>query len=237
MSTQTIDAGGRRSGVDWRRAEFVLTLLAFVGFLTLPIRITTIYGGLPAHPLFVHVPVVLIPTTVVAAIVFMVKPEWLTRYGIALALVSIVAMSSIFITMQAGAALRAALHLEGQAAKLISEHSQAAHILAIVYVLFTAVLIVTFAARRISGGMPTGLGIVDGLLSSKAAFGALRVLLVVLAIVTGYMVFRTGDLGAKAVWEGRIEAAQHRGFGGPGGFAGPGGAPGKFSPPAGAGEP
>jgi uncharacterized membrane protein len=237
VSTQTIDAGGRRSGVDWRRAEFVLTLLAFVGFLTLPIRITTIYGGLPAHPLFVHVPVVLIPTTVVAAIVFMVKPEWLTRYGIALALVSIVAMSSIFITMQAGAALRAALHLEGQAAKLISEHSQAAHILAIVYILFTAVLIVTFAARRISGGMPTGLGIVDELLSSKAAFGALRVLLVVLAIVTGYMVFRTGDLGAKAVWEGRIEAAQHRGFGGPGGFAGPGGAHGKFSPPAGAGEP
>ena len=68
-------------------------LLAFLGFLTLPIRITTIYSGLPAHPLFVHVPVVLIPTTIVAAIVFVVKPQWLTRYGIALALASIVAMS------------------------------------------------------------------------------------------------------------------------------------------------
>jgi uncharacterized membrane protein len=204
---------GRPGGVDWRRAEFVLTLLAFLGFLTLPIRITTIYGGLPAHPLFVHVPVVLIPTTVVAAIVFMVKPEWLTRYGIALALVSIVAMSSIFITMQAGAALRGELDLQGQAAKLISEHSQAAHILAIVYVLFTAVLIVTFASRRISGGMPTGLGIIDELLGSKAIFGALRVVLVVLAIVTGYFVFRTGDLGAKAVWQGRIQATH---AGGPG---------------------
>jgi hypothetical protein len=206
----------RPGGVDWRRAEFVLTLLALLGFLTLPIRITTIYGGLPAHPLFVHVPVVLIPTTVVAAIVFMVKPEWLTRYGIALALVSIVAMSSIFITMQAGAALRGELDLQGQAAKLISEHSQAAHILAIVYVLFTAVLIVTFASRRISGGMPTGLGIVDELLGSKAIFGTLRVVLVVLAIVTGYFVFRTGDLGAKAVWQGRIQAAHAGGPGGPG---------------------
>lgn len=232
MSTETIDAGGSRSGVDWRRAEFVLTLLAFVGFVTLPIRITTVYGGLPAHPLFVHVPVVLIPTTVVAALVFMVKPELLTRYGIALALVSILAMSSIFITMQAGAALRGALHLQGEPAKLISEHSQAAHILAIVYVLFTAVLIVTFASRRISGGMPTGLGIVDEMLGSKAVFGALRVVLVVLAIVTGYMVFRTGDLGAKAVWQGRLQASQN---GGPHGFAGPGGAPGKFSPPAGGG--
>ena len=105
MSIET--AGSNRGDfVDWRRAEFVLTLLGFLGFLALPIRITTIYSGLPAHPLFVHVPVILIPTTVVVAVVFMFKPAWLARYGIALALVSIVAMSSIFLTMQAGAALR-----------------------------------------------------------------------------------------------------------------------------------
>ncbi len=209
----------KAGGVDWRRAEFVLTLLGFAGFLTLPIRITTIYSGLPAHPLFVHVPVVLIPTTVVAAVVFMFKREWLSRYGIALAVVSIVAMSSTFLTMQAGAALRGALHLQGQAAKLISEHSHAAHILAIVYVVFTATLIVTFAAQRISGGMPTGLGVVDDLLSPRWIFSGLRVALVLLSIVAGYMVFRTGDLGAKAVWEGRLQSA-HRGFpGGPGGPA------------------
>ena len=231
MSTESIVEPARppRTGVDWRRAEFVLTLLACLGFLTLPIRITTIYSGLPAHPLFVHVPVVLIPTTVVAAVVFMFKREWFSRYGIALALVSIVAMSSIFLTMQAGAALRAALHLQGQAATLISEHAHAAHILAYVYVVFTATLIVTFAAQRISGGMPTGLGIVDGLLSSKAVFAALRVVLVLLSIGAGYMVFRTGDLGAKAVWEGRIQSAQH-------GFPGGPGAP-LFGPSSGSGAP
>lgn len=125
--------------MDWWRAEFVLTLLAFLGFITLPIRITTVYSGLPAHPLFVYVPVILIPSTIVAAIVFVIKPQWLTRYGIALAVVSIVAMSSVFLAMQAGAAL--------------------------------------------------------------------RVVLVLLSIVAGYMCFRTGDLGAKAVWEGRIQAA------------------------------
>jgi hypothetical protein len=225
MNTEN-SAGRGRSRVDWRRAEFVLTLLGFLGFVTVGIRITTIYGGLPAHPLFVHVPVVLIPTTVVAAVVFMVKPQWFARYGIALAVVSIVAMSSIFLTMEAGAALRAALHLQGQAAKLISEHSHAAHILAIVYVLFTATLIVTFAAMRISGGMPTGLAIVDRPLSPKSVFTALRVVLVLLSVGAGYMVFRTGDLGAKAVWQGRLQAA-HRGFpGGPGG-------PELFGPPGG----
>jgi hypothetical protein len=227
MSSESIAAGGRPR-VDWRRAEFVLTLLAFLGFLTLPIRITTIYSGLPAHPLFVHVPVVLIPTTIVTAIVFVFKREWLSRYGIALALVSIVAMSSIFLTMQAGAALRGALHLQGRAATLISEHSHAAHILAIVYVAFTATLIVTFAAQRISGGMPTGLAIVDELLSPKAIVAALRVALVLLAIGAGYMCFRTGDLGAKAVWQGRLEGARGGGFGGPLGEA-----PGLFGPPSG----
>jgi hypothetical protein len=205
-----------RSGVDWRRAEFVLTLLAFLGFLALPIRIANVYGGLPAHPLFVHVPVVLIPTTIVAAIVFVFRREWLLRYGIALAVVSIVAMSSIFVTMQAGAALRGELHLQGRAATLISEHSQAAHILAIVYVVFTATLILTFAAQRISGGNPTGLGIVDRLLSASSMVVGLRVVLVLLSLGAGYMVFRTGDLGAKAVWEGRVQAAQAGGPGGPG---------------------
>lgn len=206
MSTDSISTV--RQGIDWRRAEFVLTLLAFLGFVTLGVRITTVYSGLPAHPLFVHVPVILIPTAVIAALVFMVRTDWFGRYGIALALVAIVAMSSVFLAMQAGGALRGELHLRGEAATLISEHSQAAHILAIVFTAFTAVLILTFAAYRISGGMLTGLGIVDRPLGSKAAFNSLRVLLVVLAVGAGFMTFRTGDLGAKAVWAGRIQAAQ-----------------------------
>jgi hypothetical protein len=207
MSADTVTSRAR-PGVDWRRAEFVLALLGVLGLFALPIRITTIYSGLPAHPLFVHVPVILIPTTIVAAIVFMIKPQWLARYGIALAVVSIVAMSSVFISMQAGAALRGKLNLQGPAAQLISQHSQAAHILAVVYVLFTAVLIVTFAAQRISGGMPTGLSLVDRPLGGRSLFTMLRILLVVLSIAAGVMCFRVGDLGAKAVWQGRVQAAQ-----------------------------
>lgn len=195
--------------MDWGRAEFLLVLFGFLGFLTLPIRITTIYSGLPAHPLFLHVPVMLVPITVVAAIVLMVRPDWFERYGIALAIVSVITMSSIFITMQAGGALQSALDLHGEAAHLIDEHSQSANILAIVYILFTATVIVTFAARRISQGRPTGLAIVDRLLSPPAVFTALRILVVVLAIGSVGMVARTGDLGAKAVWQGRLEKSGH----------------------------
>ncbi len=195
---------GRR-GVEWRRAEFVLVLLGFLGFLTLPIRITTVYSGLPAHPLFIHVPVVLIPVSVLGAIACVARPAWLARYGVLLSVTAIVAMSSTFLAMQAGAALRGALNLQGTAASLIQRHSHAAHILAVVFVLFTAVLILTFAAQRISGGMPTGLGIADRLLTPRISLVALRVVLIVLALVSAYMVFKVGDLGAKAVWAGRLQ--------------------------------
>jgi hypothetical protein len=58
-------------------------------------------------------------------------------------------------------------------------------------------------------------GIVRGLLEGGAlprrlrVFNGLRVPLVVLAIAAGYMTFRTGGLGAKEVWQGRIQAAHH----------------------------
>lgn len=220
MSADSSTERWGRTGVEWRRAEFILTALGFLGFITLAIRIKTIYSGLPAHPLFIHVPVVLIPLSVLGALACIARPRWFDRYGILLCLCAITAMSSIFLAMRAGAALEGALHLSGPTAQLIQEHSHAAHILAIVFVAFTAVLILSFSAHRISGGRPTGLGIADTLLGSRAAYLGLRILLVMLALVSAYYVYRVGDLGAKAVWEGRLQAPS-------GGF--PGGAP--ASPP------
>ena len=215
MSTEAVSA--RPARVDWRRAEFVLTGLAFLGFVTIGIRFKTIYGGLPAHPLFIHVPVVMIPLSVLGAIACLIKPSWFDRYGILICLAAIVGMSSMFLAMQAGAALEGALNLQGEVANLIHRHSQAAHILAVVFTLFTAVLILNFAAHRISGGSPTGLEIVDRLLSPAASVLFLRIALGVLALASAYMVFRVGDLGAKAVWAGRLQqGGVHGGFpGGP----------------------
>jgi hypothetical protein len=216
MSLESSAVASAPDRIDWRRAEFVLTALAFVGFVTLGIRIKTIYSGLPAHPLFIHVPVVLIPVSTLGALACVVRPRWFDRYGVLLCLCGIVAMSSIFLAMQAGAALEGALHLVGHTAQLIHEHSHDAHILAIAFVVFTAVLILTFSAHRISGGMPTGLGIADVLLGSRVSYVALRVALVLLALVCAYYVYKVGDLGAKAVWESRLQAAAQ----GPGSLAG-----------------
>lgn len=204
------NAGLKRmlEGVDWRRAEFVLTGIGFLAFVTLGLRLTTIYSGLPAHPLFIHVPVVLIPACLIATPVFLRRPELFGRFGIPFCVVSIVAMSSMFPAIQTGSALKDALHLQGEAASLIAQHETAAHILAIAFTAFTAVLILTFAAERISGRWgPTGLEIADRLLTSRNNMLLLKVALVVLGLVSAYMVWRVGDLGAKAVWAGRLQSA------------------------------
>ena len=211
MASDSVEVTRDKQGVDWRRAEFVLTVLGVLGFVTLPIRLTTVYGGLPAHPLIIHVPVIFIPVTVVTALVFMVRADWFARFGIALAVVSIGTMSSIFLAMNAGGALQNLLQLHGEAAHLINEHSQSANYLAIIYVAFTAVLIITFSAQRISGGMKTGLTALDRALGPRAVFTGLRVLMVLLALGGAVMVFRVGDLGAKAVWYARLHGG---GFGG-----------------------
>lgn len=193
--------------VNWRRAEFVLTLCGFLGFITLVVQIKTLWGNLPAHPLLIHVPVILIPVTVLAVFVCLAKPAILERHGILICAVAIIAMSSTFLAMQAGAALRGALQLQGRPAQLIAEHAAAADVLAIAFTLLTASLILTFASQRISEGMPTGLALVDDLLGSKTVYTLLRVVLLVLALVSAFYVFRVGDLGAQAVWAGRLQGA------------------------------
>ena len=82
-------------------------------------------------------------------------------------------------------------------------------------ILFTGAVIVTLFAHRVAAGMVSGLGWIDGLASHRAVLVLLRVALAALAILCAYFVFHTGDLGAKAVWRGRLSG------GGPGG----GGAP------------
>jgi uncharacterized membrane protein len=205
---QTVEVGSQQTpGADWKRAEFVLTLFGFLGFATLLVRVNTFWAGLPAHPLFVHVPVVFIPVTVVTALIGVARPAFLRKHGVLICAIAIFAMSSTFLAMQAGGALRGDLNLQGEAGRLIAEHSSAATVLAIAFVALTACLILMFASERISTGMPTGLKLADDILGAPAVRLLLRGAVLVLALIAMYYVYRVGDLGAKAVWAGRLHTA------------------------------
>ncbi len=201
------------------RAELVLAGLGLLTFALIPIQINTIYSGLPAHPLFLHIPVILIPVAVIAALVLAARPAWFAHHGVWVALVAVVALASTNLTMGAGKALRNDLHLNGgfgPTASLIARHAHAASILRILVIVFTAVLIVSVAVFRTADRRITGLAVFDAPLEairSRAPLSAgLRILVVVLALGCAYFVFRTGDLGAKAVWQGRLGAGTRPGL-------------------------
>jgi len=185
----------------------------------IPIQINTIYSGLPAHPLFLHVPVILIPVAAIGALVLVAWPRLFARHGLWIGLVAVVALGATNLTIGAGHALRNDLNLQGPG--IVAQHASAADRLRAVLILFTALLLVAVAVFRTAGPRVTGVGPVDGALTairSGAALGAaLRVIVAVLAVVSLYYVFHTGDLGAKAVWQHRL------GGGGGGGFPGGGG--------------
>ncbi len=190
----------------------VLAGLAVLTFFLIPIHINTIYGGLPAHPLFLHVPVILIPVAAIGALVLVARPSLFHRHGFWLGLVTVVALGALNLTMGAGDQLRADLGLERGGgfgpASLIARHAHAASILRALTILFTAVFLVAIAVYRTRDGSSTGIGFVDAILGGlrrfPGAMPAVRALIAVLAIGCLYFVYHTGDLGAKAVWQGRL---------------------------------
>lgn len=204
---------GQFDGGSLRRAEYLLAGLAILSFALVPVHLTTIYSGLPAHPLFLHVPVILIPVATIWALVLVARPRWFLSSGVLLGIVTVIALAATFLTVGAGEALRNALHLNGGfgPAALIARHAHAAMILRDLLILFTGAVIVALFAHRVAAGMVSGLAWLDGLARHPAVLVLLRAALAVLAVLCAYFVFHTGDLGAKAVWQGRLSG------GGPGG--------------------
>jgi len=196
----------------WLSPQVLLGIAGLLTFALVPVHFNTVYGGLPAHPLFVHVPVILIPTVGVGALIVSARARWFERHSVWLCAVSVVALGALNLTMGAGDALRQDLGLDGgfggPVASMIARHAHAAGILRIFMIAFTAVLIVSVALDRHDRGSATGIGWIDAIvgrvLKLLGGVTIARVALGLLALGCLYFVFLTGDLGARAVWQGRV---------------------------------
>jgi hypothetical protein len=168
----------------------------------------------------VHVPVILIPAAGLGAVIIAARPRWFARHSVWLCAIAVVALGALNLTMNAGDALRGDLGLDdgyGPVASLIARHAHAAGILRVFMIAFTAVLIVAVALDRHDRGLPTGIGWIDAIVAAAVRLlrGATlaRVAVGLLALGCLYFVFLTGDLGARAVWQGRVHGS--RSYGGP----------------------
>jgi uncharacterized membrane protein len=153
------------------------------------------FKDLPLHPLVVHAAVVLIPLLVVGAVVYAVAPGLRPRIGWAVTGLAVVAPLAALFAKLSGDAFRQRLidknSLGGQVLQRVNDHRSLGNItLWFTIALAVTTLLLLFITSRRAPAIPRWGIVVVG------------VVVVGLAVGSGYYVFWTGDYGARAVWEG-----------------------------------
>jgi hypothetical protein len=150
-------------------------------------------NGLPVHALVLHAAVIFVPLLAAGAIVYALVKRWRSKIGWAVGGLAVVAPVTALVSMLSGNALFDRLIAEkrvsGAGAEIISDHQGFGQLtFAFSLGLGIVTLILVLMTLRKAGSLP------------RVADLGLSVVMVALAAVTGYYVFRTGDSGATAVW-------------------------------------
>ncbi|CAB4363204.1 MAG: hypothetical protein F2681_09810 [Actinobacteria bacterium] len=160
-------------------------------------------GGLPAHPLLVHIPVVLIPLAALGALAIAVRPRWMRSFGWLLAGVAGVGLLGAIFAAQSGEAYKETLEATGQTiTSTLEDHAEmgdAAQGFAAVFFALLAVWVL-FAWWRRRSGEEKVTAVVK---QPKVIAIILSVLVVVSGIAATASVTVTGHSGAKSVWESK----------------------------------
>ncbi|MCN9244323.1 hypothetical protein NGF19_26655 [Streptomyces sp. RY43-2] len=168
----------------------------------------SLVNGLPAHVLFVHAVVVLVPLSALALVVGAVWPKAARRLGLILPVLAFASLVAVPLTTQAGEWLEQ--HVDSDA--LVRRHAELGDGLlpwvAGLFVLAAAVWWTTGRASAPQAGPSAAAGARGGMVVRVAAV----VLSVVVAAGAVVDVYRIGDSGAKAAWHDGFSqrATEHR---------------------------
>jgi hypothetical protein len=150
-------------------------------------------NGMPVHALVVHATVVFVPLLVMVAVVYAVVPRWRPKVGWAAVLLAIAGPVTAWVAMMSGGELRDRLVASGMSGPPLAKIDDHMGFGALTFYFSLGLGVVTLimvflTLRRSERPLP------------RAADLGLAVIMVALAAVSGYYVFRTGDSGAQAVW-------------------------------------
>lgn len=138
-------------------------------------------AGLPAHPLFVHLPIVLIPLLAIWAVLLVIKPEWRERSARPLAIAVVIAAVATIIAAGAGEQLQKRVGEDD----LVEKHAELGEQTRLLAILFAAAAVgVAIAIRRQMLRFITPLVLLTALLG----------------VASTVWVARAGHAGAKSVW-------------------------------------
>jgi len=153
--------------------------------------------GLPAHPLLVHIPVVLLPLAALGAVAIAVRPAWRRRYGWLVLAVTVVGSVGAVLAANAGDSL------EEQVGRSPSVHDHAvageiARNVSLVFVVLVAAFVIAawFLERR----RTSTVGALGQRNAPRWLVPTLAVLMVFGAAGSLYTILSAGHSGAKATW-------------------------------------
>lgn len=170
-------------------------------------------NGLPAHVLLVHAVVVLLPLAAVLLVVTAIWPRMRTRLAGPNALLSLLVVVLVPVTTSAGEWLERRV----TETALLHEHTELGDG-AIVAALPVAVLAVVVWWRNREATAATGDGTATGQRTylapaSSAVTRVIAAVAMVAALFAVYDIYRIGDSGAKASWNGEFSTTANPGPG------------------------
>lgn len=158
-------------------------------------------GGLPGHPLIVHIPVVLAPLAAIGSVLALVRARWRPWLLPTVAVLAGAAVVGVQLAIWSGENLEA----DGEKSALIERHSQLAEqarpMIVVFFLVAAAAAFLAWRSTPAGGdGHPHG-SVAPDRTARLARFVAP---VCALAVVTGGLattwVVRTGHTGAKSVW-------------------------------------
>ncbi len=154
------------------------------------------FAGLPAHPLLVHIPIVLLPLVAIGAVAMALSRRFRDRAGWIVLGLAIVAGLSTQLAIGSGKALQDSVD---RSSALDRHIAIAESIRPLALLLFLVALGIMLLDRRARSAWPFhGRPAVAAKTSLMTGLAALTV---VVAVVTCARLYQIGDSGAKATWQ------------------------------------
>ena len=158
---------------------------------------------LPAHPLLIHAPIVLLPIAAIATLVLAVKPAWRARASWWMVGALFVTVALLFGAKESGEALIEAYdRVNGAGAVDISKHQDLAETTFLMTLAWFAVFGLLTVLERVQR---VRVGVLETVASNMMARQAVAAVAVVLGILATIWLIRTGHEGASSVWGPRVD--------------------------------
>jgi hypothetical protein len=159
------------------------------------------FGDLPLHVLVIHAAVLVLPVSALIAIVFALVPNWRWLLRWPVLLLGLGSAVLAYVAKESGEAFVAAVP---QLEQLVREHKERGQLLFWFCLGFAVAAVLAFLLLGGPSALATGKGAKES--KSKPLELVVSAAVVVVSVLVIWQTIRTGDSGARAVWDGQLPA-------------------------------